>query len=103
VLLERKAKKLILSMDSEKGVAKQVRTVFETEDRQYGLSFFLRSSVLLTLCVFNSWKKIVSKALIRPFALFSREPIVQLLGLYMAFIYGLLYRMWALLSCLHVH
>jgi hypothetical protein len=92
-----------MSMDSEKGVAKQARTVFETEDRQYGLSFFLRSSVLLTLCVFNSWKKIVSKALIRPFALFCQEPIVPLLGLYMAFIYGLLYRMWVLLSCLRAH
>ena len=32
------------------------------------------------------------KALVRPFALFVREPIVQLLGIYMAFIYGTLYR-----------
>lgn len=40
----------------------------------------------------HSWQTIVSKALVRPFALFVREPIVQLLGVYMAFIYGTLYR-----------
>ena len=40
----------------------------------------------------DSWKKIFAKALVRPFALFAREPIIQLLGVYMAFLYGLLYR-----------
>lgn len=39
----------------------------------------------------NSWKAIFSKALVRPFKLFICEPIVQLLGVYMAFVYGLLY------------
>jgi hypothetical protein len=34
----------------------------------------------------------VTKALVRPFALFAHEPIVQLLGVYMAFIYGIFYR-----------
>ena len=29
--------------------------------------------------------------MIRPFALFVREPIIQLLGIYMAFVYGLIY------------
>ena len=29
--------------------------------------------------------------MIRPFALFVREPIIQLLGIYMAFVYGTLY------------
>jgi len=33
-----------------------------------------------------------SKALLRPFKLLMYEPIMQLLGLYLAFIYGLLYR-----------
>jgi hypothetical protein len=31
-------------------------------------------------------------ALTRPFVLFINEPIVQVLGLYMAFIYGVFYR-----------
>jgi hypothetical protein len=34
----------------------------------------------------------MKKALIRPFVLFACEPIIQLLGVYMAIIYGLLYR-----------
>ena len=38
-----------------------------------------------------------SKALIRPFKLFASEPIIQLLGLYMAFIYGIFYRKPSLL------
>ena len=38
------------------------------------------------------WQQIVSRALVRPFKLFYSEPIVQLLGAYMAFVYGLLYR-----------
>lgn len=60
-------------MDSEKGGhIKHVRTVYENEDRH--------------------WKHIFSAALTRPFRLFATEPIVQLLGAYMAFVYGLLYR-----------
>lgn len=31
-------------------------------------------------------------ALVRPFALFAYEPIVQLMGVYMAFVYGIFYR-----------
>lgn len=34
----------------------------------------------------------MAKSLIRPFALFAREPIIQLLGVYMAYLYGLMYR-----------
>lgn len=34
----------------------------------------------------------MTKALIRPFALFTQEPIIQLLGIYMAYLYGTLYR-----------
>ncbi len=36
-----------------------------------------------------------SKALLRPFKLLMYEPIMQLLGLYLAFIYGLLYRTYS--------
>ncbi|KAK7689627.1 hypothetical protein QCA50_007420 [Cerrena zonata] len=70
ILLERKAVRMRKSMDAEKG-SRQIRTVFYNDDRH--------------------WKKIFAKALTRPFALFIREPIIQLLGVYMAFIYGLLY------------
>ncbi|KAA1478671.1 MFS polyamine transporter [Dentipellis sp. KUC8613] len=37
------------------------------------------------------WQAIVRKALFRPFILWVQEPIVQLLGVYMAFVYGLMY------------
>ncbi|KAJ3478756.1 hypothetical protein NLI96_g9543 [Meripilus lineatus] len=76
ILLERKAEAIRQTLskesDTEKGKAPQlVRTPFDEADRH--------------------WKSIVSKALVRPFKLFYYEPIVQVLGLYMAFIYGLLY------------
>ncbi|KAI0077547.1 MFS polyamine transporter [Panus rudis PR-1116 ss-1] len=71
LLLERKANRIRKSMDPEKADGREVRTIFDGADRH--------------------WKNIVAKALVRPFALFVREPIVQLLGVYMAFIYGLLY------------
>ena len=38
-----------------------------------------------------SWKILIRTALVRPFALFFYEPIIQILGAYMAFIYGLFY------------
>ena len=43
----------------------------------------------------NRWKVVFSKSLLRPFKLFAYEPIMQLLGLYLAFIYGLLYRTYS--------
>ena len=43
-----------------------------------------------------SWKKIFENAMTRPFKLFALEPIVQLLGVYMAFIYGVFYRTFSL-------
>ncbi|KZT40250.1 MFS general substrate transporter [Sistotremastrum suecicum HHB10207 ss-3] len=71
VLLERKA----AAIRKERGIDKDdfhtVRTPFQNEDRH--------------------WKRIFAKALTRPFVLWAREPIVQLLGVYMAFIYGLMY------------
>ncbi|KAG1746143.1 MFS polyamine transporter [Suillus lakei] len=38
-----------------------------------------------------SWRTIMAAALSRPFALFVHEPIVQLLGVYMAYLYGTTY------------
>lgn len=74
ILLERKANRIRkeMSADSEKGGPRAVRSRFDNADRR--------------------WQQIVSKALVRPFKLFYSEPIVQLLGAYMAFVYGLLYR-----------
>lgn len=40
----------------------------------------------------RSAKRILARALTRPFAMIFYEHIIQLLGLYMAFIYGLVYR-----------
>ncbi|KAF9448084.1 MFS polyamine transporter [Macrolepiota fuliginosa MF-IS2] len=71
-LLEKKAKKIISNMDLETGPVKQVRSVYETKGSRH-------------------WKDVFRKALTRPFALFVYEPIVQLLGLYMALIYGVFY------------
>ncbi|KAM5544558.1 hypothetical protein V8D89_001456 [Ganoderma adspersum] len=71
ILLERKANKIRKSMDVEQGTIREVRTVYDNADRH--------------------WRVIVTKALTRPFALFVHEPIIQLLGIYMAFIYGTMY------------
>lgn len=93
VLLERKADLIRKSMDPEKGAQREVRTVFDGADRQY---VHHQCSILMCLLTSTpcalSWKHIFAKALVRPFKLFYREPIIQLLGLYMAFIYGVLYR-----------
>ncbi|KAF8876578.1 MFS polyamine transporter [Infundibulicybe gibba] len=72
VLLEAKAQKLRKAQDPEKGPMKRIHTIYETKEVRH-------------------WKHIFAKALIRPFTLFAREPIVQLLGIYMAFIYGIFY------------
>lgn len=62
-----------MTSDTEKAHPhyKHIQTKFQSDDRH--------------------WKRIFGKTLFRPFALFAREPIVQLLGMYMAFVYGLLY------------
>ncbi|KAJ7105054.1 MFS polyamine transporter [Mycena crocata] len=70
-ILEQKADQIRKSLDPEKGPVRHVRSKFASEDR--------------------TWKRIISTALTRPFALFYHEPIVQLLGVYMAFIYGVFY------------
>ncbi|TFK67773.1 MFS polyamine transporter [Pluteus cervinus] len=72
VLLERKAKAIRTSMGPEKAAELNVHTVFDKQDNRSRSAIFARN-------------------LIRPFAMFGREPIIQLLGLYMAFIYGIFY------------
>ncbi|KAA1477064.1 MFS polyamine transporter [Dentipellis sp. KUC8613] len=71
VLLERKAKRIIAQMDQETRDRTVVRTIYEDGTRD--------------------WRRILIKSLIRPVQLFVTEPIVQLFGVYMAFVYGLLY------------
>jgi hypothetical protein len=43
------------------------------------------------LMAISRWKQIFGHAIIRPFTLLIREPIIKLVALYMAFLYGLLY------------
>ncbi|KAJ8081862.1 hypothetical protein PM082_007708 [Marasmius tenuissimus] len=80
VLLEKKARRLAKELvttlrdgDTEKdGVPKRFRTIYEgSRDR--------------------SLRSVIKKALTRPFVLFAQEPILQLFGLYMAFVYGTFY------------
>ena len=42
----------------------------------------------------SSWQAMVTKSLVRPFALFVQEPVIQLLGVYMAYLFGTLYSEW---------
>ena len=44
----------------------------------------------------SRWKTILTKALTRLFQLFAHEPIIQILGLYMAFLYAPLFSLSAL-------
>ncbi len=84
-------------MDEEKASGLVIRTSVDTADKQSVCHIFTSSHSYI-LC---SWKAIFSKGLVRPIKLFIYEPIVQLLGLYMAFVYGLLYCMHHnLLSCM---
>ncbi|KAL4257699.1 MFS transporter superfamily protein [Pleurotus pulmonarius] len=71
VLLEQKAEKLRKTMDLENGPYKDVQTIYASPDR--------------------TWQSIMTKSLTCPFMLFFSEPILQVPGVYMAFIYGVLY------------
>lgn len=42
-----------------------------------------------------SWKEFLLRALCRPFVLFAQEPIIQLFGVYLAFVYGTVYRKYS--------
>ncbi|KAM6494593.1 MFS polyamine transporter [Amanita muscaria] len=72
LLLERKAKALRQQQDPEKSQNEKIVTVYEKDGDR-------------------SWKRIFARAMTRPFALLAFEPIIQLLAIYMAYIYGLLY------------
>ena len=89
-LLEQKADRIRkeLKTDPEKGHIREVRTTHPLAAKsvaappvQCNVTHRFCSSLAL-------WKK----ALVRPFAMFATEPIIQLFGLYMAFIYGTIYR-----------
>ncbi|KAJ3904032.1 MFS polyamine transporter [Lentinula edodes] len=73
ILLERKAEKIRkeISGDPEKGVW-DVKTVYSNQEGR-------------------TMKQIFQRSLTRPFVLFFREPIAQVIGLYMAFVYGVFY------------
>ena len=66
-------------------------------DREFFYSLSVRAMVLTISTYFiprdSRWKRIFAKALTRPFQLFAQESIIQILGIYMAFLYGLFYRM----------
>ncbi|KAJ7187228.1 MFS polyamine transporter [Mycena filopes] len=66
-ILGKKAKRVRESL----GAGRRIRSKFDGEDR--------------------TWQRLLRTALTRPFILFYREPIIQLLGIYLAFVYGLLY------------
>jgi MFS family permease len=70
--LEQKAKRIRQTQDIENSSPKRVLTVYESSEPR-------------------TWQYIFRKSLTRPFQLFYEERIVQLLGLYMAFIYGIFY------------
>ncbi|OBZ79510.1 hypothetical protein A0H81_01194 [Grifola frondosa] len=72
VLLEQKAKRIRLQKDVENGPVQTVRTVHQTSERR-------------------DYKDFIFRSLVRPFILFAQEPIIQLLGLYLAFVYGVIY------------
>jgi len=74
-------------MDEEKASGVVIRTSLDTADKQCACLIFISFHTY----ILRSWKTVFGKGLIRPFKLFIYEPIVQLLGLYMAFVYGLLY------------
>ena len=72
----------------------RVHTKYETPDRQYVIFFLSHSFACEWHSIFDmapndSWRQLFAKAMIRPFAMFFREPILQLLGIYMAFLYVL--------------
>ncbi|KAH9949419.1 MFS polyamine transporter [Amylocystis lapponica] len=71
VLLQRKAKMIQQQMDAGEIETRPIRVKTQFPDRTF--------------------KQIMRKALVRPFVMFAQEPIIQLIGMYMAFVYGLIY------------
>ena len=85
VLLEQKASQLRKEKKLRPHDYRHIRSVFAGDDREYVPE--LNASDVTTLTRFTSWKHILAKNIIRPFELFIDEPIIQLLGVYMAFVY----------------
>ena len=75
MLLKRKADRIKkqLTADPEKGGTKVVKTVYQIQKGDV------------------KWKDFLLHALCRPFVLFAQEPIIQLFGVYLAFVYGVVY------------
>lgn len=94
-LLERKAEKIKKSMGADSPI-KDVRTVFQSDGGQWVLvldAWYASWTSFLTFLLWSvhSGRHILGKAVTRPFALLFQAPIVQLLGVYMAFVYGLFF------------
>ena len=66
---------LAKQMDPEKGGVRRVQTIYEHEKGELSL------------------KEFIVRSLVRPFVLFAQEPIIQLFGVYLAFVYGVIYCM----------
>ena len=76
MLLKRKARKLRASLSTEKGTSVQkLKTIYEEGQPE------------------QTWREFLVRSLVRPFVLFVEEPIIQLFGVYMAFVYGVIYSM----------
>lgn len=85
MLLKARAKKLLKEMGAEKARVVTVKTVYEHAQGEH------------------SWQEFLLRSLVRPFALFVQEPIIQLFGAYMAFVYGNLYRVYVILGTCAIH
>lgn len=83
MLLKRKAKKLQASLSAEKGASvEKLQTIYEEGQPD------------------QTWREFLVRSLVRPFVLFVEEPIIQLFGVYMAFVYGVIYSMHKIPSSL---
>ncbi|KAF9531460.1 MFS polyamine transporter [Crepidotus variabilis] len=72
-LLDQKVARIKRNMDPEKANSyTAIKSVYESK-------------------VDRSWGSLFRKAMFRPFVMFAQEPIMQLLGVYMAFLYGIFY------------
>ncbi|KAI0778356.1 MFS polyamine transporter [Trametes elegans] len=85
VLLQWKAKAIRKQLDAEKGPVKPVRTIFQKPGQQ------------------RNYKEFIARALLRPFILFATEPIIQLVAVYLAFIYGVIYLVIATIPAIYTN
>ncbi|TDL13513.1 MFS polyamine transporter [Rickenella mellea] len=73
LLLERKSLAVKQSLGISSDYQPHIKTIYQISDK--------------------NWQAFFAKSIVRPFTLFVCEPIIQVLGIYMAFVYGLLYLM----------